>query len=75
MLTKLSLQPEVEKAIDNLVKSGKMFNMPGRRESLPAHAPQFPPGPSRKPRLDYGGKSAWAGGWAPPRARGGAMRQ
>ncbi|RDW66880.1 hypothetical protein BP5796_09629 [Coleophoma crateriformis] len=26
---------EVDRAIDNLVKSGKMFNMPGRRESMP----------------------------------------
>jgi hypothetical protein len=25
---------EVDRAIDNLVKSGKMFNTPGRRESL-----------------------------------------
>lgn len=28
--------PEVDRAIDNLVKSGKMFGMPGRRESNPA---------------------------------------
>ena len=26
---------EVDRAIDNLVKSGKMFNMPSRRESMP----------------------------------------
>ncbi|KAI9804445.1 MAG: hypothetical protein M1825_001344 [Sarcosagium campestre] len=26
---------EVDRAVDNLVKSGKMFNMPGRRDSLP----------------------------------------
>ncbi|KAE9365239.1 hypothetical protein N431DRAFT_496372 [Stipitochalara longipes BDJ] len=26
---------EVDRAIDNLVKSGKMFNMPGRRDSIP----------------------------------------
>jgi hypothetical protein len=26
---------EVERAIDNLFKSGKLFGMPGRRDSLP----------------------------------------
>jgi len=26
---------EVDRAIDNLVKSGKMFNVPGRRDSVP----------------------------------------
>ena len=39
MLTGLLL--EVDRAIDNLVKSGKMFGMPNRRESL---ATQRPPG-------------------------------
>lgn len=35
---------EVERAIENLVKSGKMFGAPGgRREFLPP----FPPGPAR----------------------------
>ncbi|EHA45820.1 hypothetical protein MCOR27_003627 [Pyricularia oryzae] len=62
---------EVEKAIDNLVKSGKMFNMPGRRESLPAHAPQFPPGPSRKPRLDYGDNRIPSGPGSRPHSVGG----
>lgn len=30
---------EVDRAIDNLVKSGKMFGMPGRRESMPLTGP------------------------------------
>jgi hypothetical protein len=30
---------EVDRAIDNLVKSGKMFNMPGRRDSVPIGGP------------------------------------
>lgn len=30
---------EVDRAIDNLVKSGKMFNAPGRRESMPIGSP------------------------------------
>ncbi|OAA60391.1 hypothetical protein SPI_05515 [Niveomyces insectorum RCEF 264] len=34
---------EVDRAIDNLVKSGKMFGMPGRREWFPP-----PTGPARK---------------------------
>ena len=26
---------EIERAIDNLAKSGKLFNQPGRRDSMP----------------------------------------
>ncbi|PMD63771.1 uncharacterized protein K444DRAFT_660883 [Hyaloscypha bicolor E] len=34
--TAFSIQiEEVDRAIDNLVKSGKMFNVPGRRDSMP----------------------------------------
>lgn len=36
---KLIRYSEVDRAIDNLVKSGKMFNLPGRRESLPLSGP------------------------------------
>jgi hypothetical protein len=36
---KLMCSPEVDRAIDNLVKSGKMFNMPGRRDSMPMGGP------------------------------------
>ncbi|KAI9794136.1 MAG: hypothetical protein M1833_000448 [Piccolia ochrophora] len=39
---------EVDRAVDNLVKSGKMFNAPGRRESLPSL------GPSPHPRMSGG---------------------
>jgi hypothetical protein len=30
---------EVDRAVDNLVKSGKMFNIPGRRDSAPLGGP------------------------------------
>ena len=30
-----TFKSEVDRAIDNLVKSGKMFNVPGRRDSMP----------------------------------------
>jgi hypothetical protein len=30
---------EVDRAIDNLSKSGKMFGVPGRRDSLPMGGP------------------------------------
>lgn len=35
---------EVERAIENLVKSGKMFGAPGGRREF---HPSFPPGPAR----------------------------
>jgi hypothetical protein len=35
----MSCFPEVDRALDNLVKSGKMFGVPGRRDSVPVGAP------------------------------------
>jgi hypothetical protein len=38
-LLRLTYYPEVDRAIDNLLKSGKMFGVPGRRESVPMGGP------------------------------------
>jgi len=61
---------EVDRAIDNLVKSGKMFNMPGRRDSAPMGGPpprdfsqQYDPRMGGGPGM--GGSSGMGGG--PPR--------
>lgn len=64
---------EVDRAIDNLVKSGKMFNLPGRRDSAPLGGPpprdfsqQFDPrmggGPSRHHSVsDFGDARSFSG--------------
>jgi hypothetical protein len=63
---------EVERAIDNLVKSGKMFSMPGRRDSMPmvgaprAFPEQFDPrmggGPPRHHSVsDFGDARSFSG--------------
>jgi len=64
---------EVDRAIDNLVKSGKMFNMPGRRDSVSMGGPpprdfsqQFDPrmggGPPRHHSVsDFGDTRSYSG--------------
>jgi len=62
---------EVDRAIDNLVKSGKMFNMPGRRDSMPMagpsrNLPEFDPrmggGPPRHHSVsDFGDARSYSG--------------
>lgn len=50
MFTYANSTPEVDRAIDNLVKSGKLFGMPTRRDSMPlVGAP--------RPYSDYGKQS------------------
>lgn len=54
MLTMRNFLAEVDRALDNLVKSGKMFGMPGgRRESFP-----YP-----KPTRSYPGFVSLAWNW------------
>ncbi|KAH8816846.1 hypothetical protein F5884DRAFT_236914 [Xylogone sp. PMI_703] len=62
---------EVDRAIDNLVKSGKMFTIPGRRESMPIGGPvrafqeQFDPRMAMPPRHhsvnDFGDARSFSG--------------
>lgn len=62
---------EVDRAIDNLVKSGKMFSGPGRRESMPIGGPvrafqeQFDPRMPIPPRhhsvTDFGDSRSFSG--------------
>lgn len=52
---------EVERALENLIKSGKMFGMPGGRREF---QPPYPPGPARfYPKLGEYTHLSSATGW------------
>lgn len=57
MLMKIA---EVERSIENLVKSGKMFGIPGGRREF---KPPFSPGPARN-RPKFGEYTHISAGWA-----------